>query len=45
MVRTVAAWRGMNVADYLSQIVAPIVRKDMAKMNKEASQETREENE
>jgi hypothetical protein len=38
MVRTVAAWRGVNVADYLSEIVAPIVKRDMAKMNKEMEQ-------
>lgn len=38
MVRTVAAWRGVNVADYLSEIVAPIVKRDMVKMNKEMEQ-------
>jgi hypothetical protein len=39
MVKTVAAWKDLNVAEYLSMIVEPIVRKDMAKMTKEASRE------
>lgn len=39
LVRTVAAWKGVNVSEYLSEIVAPVVRKDMAKMQKEASRE------
>jgi hypothetical protein len=38
MVRTVAAWRGINVAEYLSEIVAPIAKRDLAKMNKEIEQ-------
>lgn len=38
MVRTVAAWKGENVSEYLSRIVEPQVRKDMAKMTKEASE-------
>jgi hypothetical protein len=36
LVRTVAAWRGVSVAEYLSEIVAPVVRKDLKKMNREA---------
>jgi hypothetical protein len=43
MVKTVAAWRDMNVSEYLSMIVAPIVRKDMAKMHREASKEIERE--
>lgn len=36
LVRTIAAWRGVSVAEYLSEIVAPVVRKDLKKMNREA---------
>ena len=35
MVKTVAAWKNLNVSEYLSLIVEPIVRKDLAKMNGE----------
>jgi hypothetical protein len=38
LVRTVAAWRGVAVAEYLSDIVRPAVQKDIAKMSKEAAE-------
>lgn len=45
LVRTVAAWKGVNISDYLSEIVEPIARRDMAKMQKEASKGGKEEGE
>jgi hypothetical protein len=36
MVRTVAAWRGVSAAEYLSQLVRPAVTADLAKVNREA---------
>jgi hypothetical protein len=36
LVRTVAAWRGVSVAEYLSDVVAPVIRKELKKMNREA---------
>jgi hypothetical protein len=36
MVRTVAAWRGVSVAELLSDVVAPVIRKELKKMNREA---------
>jgi hypothetical protein len=35
MVKTVAVWKNLNVSEYLSMIVEPIVRKDWAKRNRE----------
>jgi hypothetical protein len=37
LVRTVAAWKGVAVSDYLSGIVGPLARKDFARMQKEMS--------
>jgi hypothetical protein len=42
-VRTVAAWRGVNISDYLSGIVDPVVSRDLAKINKEADKPPQEE--
>ncbi len=42
VVRTVAAWKGLNVSEYLSAIVEPIARKDMAKMHKEAAKDAKD---
>lgn len=36
MVKTVAAWRGLDIAEYLTEVVRPAVRRDLAKINKEA---------
>lgn len=33
--RTVAAWRGLSVPDYLSQIVEPIIARALAEMAEE----------
>lgn len=41
LVRTVAAWMGVNVSEYLSKSMAPIARRDMAKMQKEAGKDAR----
>ncbi len=35
VIRTVAAWKGLNVADYLTQIARPTADKDFAKMQRE----------
>jgi hypothetical protein len=35
VIRTVAAWKGLNVADYLSQIARGPADKDFAKMQRE----------
>lgn len=43
MVRTIAAWKGVNISEYLSEIVRPIARRDMAKVNKEASKDDRQD--
>ncbi len=40
-VRTVAAWRGVSVAEYLSEIVDPVATRDVAKMSKEAGDKKR----
>ena len=37
MVKTIAAWRGVAVSDYLSEIVRPIAERDLAKVTREAS--------
>jgi len=42
LVRTVAAWRGVNVSEYLSEIVAPIARRDVQRMQKDLGRETDE---
>jgi hypothetical protein len=36
LVRTVAAWRGVSVAEYLSEIVAPVIHKELKKMARES---------
>ncbi len=45
MVRTVAAWKGVNISEYLSANMAPIARRDMAKMQKEAAKDSPKEDE
>jgi hypothetical protein len=35
-VKTVAAWQGISVAEYLSRVAAPAADRDMAKMTREA---------
>jgi uncharacterized protein (DUF1778 family) len=37
LIRTVAAWRGENIADYLSESMLPIAKRDVAKINKAGS--------
>jgi hypothetical protein len=36
LIRTVAAWRGENISDYLTGIVRPIAERDVARINKAA---------
>ncbi len=36
-VRTVAAWRGLNVADYLSDLVRVPARRDFVKLKEQAT--------
>jgi hypothetical protein len=43
LVKTVASWKELTVADYLAQIVRPIVEKDMAKLVNEAKRPHKEE--
>lgn len=35
LVKTVASWKDMNVADYLSEIARPIAERDFARISKE----------
>ncbi len=35
MVKTVAAWKGVPIAEYLTEVVGPVARRDMGKMNQE----------
>jgi hypothetical protein len=35
-VKTVAAWQGISVAEYLSRVAAPAADRDMAKMTRES---------
>jgi hypothetical protein len=37
LVKTVAAWRGITVAEYLTDIVKPAVARDWAKIGREAA--------
>jgi hypothetical protein len=37
LVRTVAAWRGVSIAEYLSEIVAPVVRRDLKEVNRQSA--------
>lgn len=39
IIKTVAAWKGIPVSDYLSEIAGPPARRDMARMSKEAAKE------
>jgi hypothetical protein len=39
LIRTVAAYRGVNVGDYLSDIAEPPARRDFDKMKKESGQD------
>jgi hypothetical protein len=36
MVKTVAAWQDVTIADYLTAIVKPVVERDLAKLDREA---------
>ena len=36
LVRTAAAWKGVNVSEYLSEAVRPTAERDCAKINKAA---------
>jgi hypothetical protein len=45
VLRTVAAWRGVSVADYLSEITGPVARRHLAQMNKEATDQASEKEE
>jgi hypothetical protein len=36
LARTAASWKGMSVAEYLSEVVRPIASRDVAKIDKEA---------
>lgn len=38
-IRTVAAWKGVNIADYLSQSMLPIVDRDFEKMKQESEED------
>lgn len=37
LVKTVAAWRGLTIAEYLTDVVKPIATRDWAKINREAA--------
>ena len=45
LVKAVASFKGMTVADYLSQVVQPIAERDWKKINREVTREQEEENE
>lgn len=39
LVKTLAAWRNVTIADYLGEIVDPVVRRDLKKMQREAARD------
>jgi hypothetical protein len=43
LVKTAAAWKGEDIADYLSRIVGPVARRDCAKIGKAVSEGEEEE--
>jgi hypothetical protein len=43
LVKTAAAWRGEDIADYLGRIVGPVARRDCAKIGRAVSEGEGEE--
>jgi hypothetical protein len=39
LIKTVASWKGLNVADYLTEIARPVAERDFAKINREISRQ------
>ena len=37
MLKTVASWKGLKVSDYLSEIVRPVIIREMAKLGTESA--------